>query len=219
MDHNNPTISLFRFGAVGLFLAAALLGAWATCAALAGHPPTDSGALVTWAGEHKFAIALSNEFLFFMPFALIPGLATLALLLWRGQPTLTMIGGSALAGQIVMLMTICVSLGRLVYPVFGIELGGDALVYAVSAYYGGLHAADLMAAVYAGALGFALYRSGRGIGLLLLSLLVAVAEVAVSYPWLFSPWASAALRLPLAAWWVWVGAVLISAARRPQDRA
>lgn len=203
------------FGAASLAAAAALFAAWAVVSAAAGFPPPAPSALAAWAQGHELVLALANEFLFFAAFALVPGLATLVVAAGRRRPVLTLIGASALAGAVVTLLVLNVVFGRLVYPIFGLVLGPDALAFTVSAFFGGLHAFDLMVAVAVVAWGLSF--DGRHRALVALSVITAVCEVLVAYPWFFGPVGAALLRLPFVAWLVFAAVVLGRTSLRAAD--
>ncbi|HZK05934.1 MAG TPA: hypothetical protein VFC82_08815 [Actinomycetaceae bacterium] len=59
----------------------------------------------------------------------------------------TVIGLTALALALALLLIVLLTIGRLVYPVFGLQLSGDSLGLLVSATYGALHLALLGFAV------------------------------------------------------------------------
>jgi len=210
----NPSSTLARYGGFALLASAFLFTLWALFTALAGFPPAPAPALGPWVADHRLWLQLSDEALFFASVSLLPALAAWAVGLGPRRPAAVVTGVGALGVAVVLLQSANLFLGRLVYPVFGLDPSAEGLAQAVTGFYGALHAFDLAAAVGVVALGLAVHLDRRAPAFLALSGAAAVTEVLSAYPWLFDPWTAAALRL---GWVLWLGAAgvgLLAARRR-----
>ena len=165
MELPNTQAKVVRLGATSFLVSAVLLMTWNILSALSGNPPAQVEGIAPWISTHSLTIALADESLSFAAFFLIPGCIGLATRLWntRERPVLTVLGCSCIALSIVNLSLMNIALGRLVYPVFGIAVGSEALALSASSFYGALHQSDLLWAAAVGILGFSLSRSGKGV--------------------------------------------------------
>ncbi|MBB4956914.1 hypothetical protein [Micromonospora polyrhachis] len=154
-----------------------------------------------WVDNGKALLSWSDELLFF---AIVSwGAGARGLFGTRKAERLARInvGFSALAVALVSLLVLLLVVGRLVYPVYGIDLSPDALALLISSTFGTLHLALLGFAVAAVTLTWST-RSG------LWGRVVGIAAAAVfivgSFPWLTPSWWNTLVAVLLAAWGVFL---------------
>lgn len=210
-----------KSGGLFLVIAAALLFGWSLLSLLAGSPPSQAEGIPHWIDTGRLFIALSNESLSFATFALLFGAVGLSFQLWffSKHPLLAIVSASAILLSVVNLSLMNVFLGRLVYPVYGWLPGTESLVLSLSSYYGALHMFDLVWAVVVVLIGVSFYRERKALWLLIVSVMVAISELVVAYPWVFSAEAVFALRVPLQAWLALVGVLLIQHLKKGEKEA
>jgi hypothetical protein len=174
-----------------------------------GQPPSSDDQLVSWTKEHQIALAWSDELAVFSAVLLIP--VTLALFTrfdgvrrpWVG------FGCGLLAATVPLVLTLVVFQGRLMYPVYGIDVeNASSIPLVASLYFGGAHVLALMLAAALAMLGISL-RSDLGEPMAVLSVLTAVGQVAASYPWLIGADLVLACQLLVATWIIVVGLRLL----------
>ena len=113
----------------------------------------------------------------------------------------TVVGCTALTLALISLVVVLLAIGRLVYPVFGIQLSDDSLGLVVSAAYGALHLALLGFAVAAVTLTWA--TSARIIGRIV-GVVAAVVCLAGSFPWLTPNWWNTVVAAVVGVWGVFL---------------
>ena len=192
-----------------LFLAVAVLDFFA------GQPPSHGDEILAWAAGSKVFLALSNETLFFAVVFMIPGIQQLDRLLARTKVNELSIGVRLFKLVIPVLATSLIVQGRLVFPVFGINLSANIAELLVSLWYGGLHAAYLLAAGATILVGLDLMKVPAGKMLALLGFATALSDLAGSYPWLISRVPMLVCQTLFGLWFLIVGIKLHSTEQIP----
>jgi len=167
-------------------------------------PPAQVAALSTWVEKHSPEISFSNELLFFGVVLLLPAVISACVQAAKLRATAALLGCSSVMLALVLLATLVALEGRLVYPVFGIDLGPETVALVVSLFYAGLHTMQLLLGIGLIALGFGIRRTA-GFWLLPLSVAVGVLQVAGAFPWLTPIWFNAAVTGTFFVWTVGIG--------------
>lgn len=192
----------------------ALLSGSLLLIALLRVPPAGHIALVAWVENHSSQISVSNELLFFGVVILAPAVLSAGQLLRKSSSTAALFGCSSLMLALILLGTLVAVEGRLVYPVFGIELGNEAVALVVSLFYAGLHTVQLLLGIGCIALGFGVRRTA-GLWLLAVSVGVGVLQLAGAFPWLTPIWFNAAVTAAFFVWTLTLGYWLLHSPRVP----
>lgn len=106
----------------------------------------------------------------------------------------------ALVALVVVLLTV----GRLVYPVFGIDLSSEVIALVVSLTFGALHLAYLGFAVAAATLNWS---TGAGVTGRAVGVGAAAAFVVGSFPWLTPDWWNCVVAVLVGVWGVFLASV------------
>ena len=174
-----------------------------------GEPPAGDREIVAWASAEKFSISMTNEILVIGSLLLVPGLIGLYSSLVRFERRMTAIGCGIVAVLIPVIVALACVHGRLVYPVYGIELNEPSVIkLVVSVYYGGQHAALLLFGVATILLSLAMRNTPYGKAVVYLGLTTGVVDLIGSYPWVIGPALTFVSELLFALWFVAAGARL-----------
>ena len=128
---------------------AVLVGTSTLLLSLLPEVPTDVAALSDWVEEGSALAVWSDELRFFAILCWWAGGWGVFTTAASGRSVRTVIGCTALTLALISLVVVLLAIGRLVYPVFGIQLSDDSLGLVVSAAYGALQLALLGFAVAA----------------------------------------------------------------------
>lgn len=198
-------ISLIKFGGITLILSGILFLVQYLFLLPMPSPPLADEDLMTWLREWKTNIAMADELLFFATLMLIPSIVALYRILVKVDRIKAIFGCGLLAVIIPVNMVLDIVLGRLVYPVYEIELSPDIYKLVFSLYYGGMH---LVAIIFSAAtiiLCFAIRRSVIGKPVAYLGFGVGVLDLIGAYPWLIGTTMVFVCQLFYCAWFVLLG--------------
>ena len=199
----------FRWEGISLACGGAAFLAKAVFDYTAGEPPAAGAELVRWASDEKFALSMSNELLIIASVLLIPGLIGLYASLRDAGRRGVAIGCGIIAAAIPVMMVVSISQGRLVFPVYDMEIKDPAVVQLVAAlYYGGEHAVVLILGVPTVLLSLAMRDTRYGRVVVYLGMITGVADFIGSYPWLIGIQLTLVTGLLFAAWFMAVGVQL-----------
>lgn len=164
--------------------------------------PSESAEIVGWVERSYALLAWSDELLFFAVVCWAAGIRGLLRADTSGPSVRISVGVAALAVSLVALLVMLLEVGRLVYPVFQIQLSADTLAQLVSSSFGALHLAYLGFAVAAFTLTWSTSagRIGRAVGIL-----AGIAFAVGSFPWLTPTWWNVTVALLLAGWGIVLG--------------
>jgi hypothetical protein len=157
--------------------------------------------MTAWVEHNHSLLSWSDELLFFAVICWGAG----ARGLFGGSRTAPSVrinvGVTALTTALVALVVLLLAVGRLVYPVFEIQLSADVLALVVSSAFGALHLALLGFAVAAAALSWSTRAglTGRVVGIF-----AATTFVVGSFPWLTPNWWNSSVAVLVAAWGVFL---------------
>ncbi len=172
-------------------------------------PPTTQGSFSQWLSANTFSIALANELMFFATALLVPSFIALGQVLGFRSKISAFAGLSIVALALPLLAMINVVQGRLVYPVYGLNLSVDALQLSFSILYGGLHATALMFGAALILIGFAMRGATFNKGMVPYSVVVGLLQIAGAYPWLTPTPFNALVSISLSLWMALTGIMMI----------
>ncbi|WP_167001379.1 hypothetical protein [Mumia sp. ZJ430] len=170
--------------------------------------------MTAWVERGNSLLSWSGELLFFAVICWGAGARGLFAALNAGPSVRTNVGVTALATAFVALVVLLLTVGRLVYPVFEIQLSVEVLALVVSSMYGALHLAFLGFAVAAVALGWS---TRAGLGGRAVGIVAAVAFVVGSFPWLTPSWWSSLVAVLIAAWGVFLALATETRTKNPNS--
>lgn len=198
-------IGMIKFGGITLILSGILFWAQYLFVLPMPSPPLADAELMTWLREWKTNIAMADELLFFATLLLIPSIVALYRILVKADRIKALFGCGLLAVIIPVNLVLDIILGRLVYPVYNIELSPDIYKLVLSLYYGGMHLVAIIFSAGTIILCFAIRRSGIGKTAACLGFAVGVLDLIGAYPWLIGPAMVFVTQLLFCAWFVILG--------------
>ncbi|WP_379135247.1 hypothetical protein [Paenibacillus sp. sgz500958] len=198
-------ISLIKFGGITLILSAILFLTQSLFLLPMPIPPLADADLMTWLTKWKTNIAMADELLFFATVLLIPSIVALYRILVKVDRIKAIFGCGLLAVVIPVNIVLDIILGRLVYPVFDIELSSDIYKLVISLYYGGMHMVAIIFTAATLILCFAIRRSGLGKPVAYLGFVVGILDLVGAFPWLISATMVFVCQLFFCAWFVLLG--------------
>ena len=178
---------------------------------LAGPPPSTGTDVLQWAARNEILLAIQNEVTFFAALLLIPAMLILYRIL-RADHQIAAATGCGITASIFPVLVVLVAIqGRLVYPVFGINMNTPSLAeFVVTSYYGGLHAVDVMAAVATLVLGLSMRRDPNGRLIASLSVIMGIMDMVGSFPWIIGPIADLICQTFFSLWFILLAWVLFA---------
>ncbi|KAA9395706.1 hypothetical protein FCK90_01510 [Kocuria coralli] len=182
----------------GLMLAGSILtGISLLLLSLLPDAPSDPAALADWVERGSALLMWSDELLFFAVICWWAGAWGVFGSPGATRSVRTTIGMTALALALISLVVVLLAVGRLVYPVFELELSTESLALVLSSTFGALHLAFLGFTVAAVTLSWEtrLGTMGR-----ILGIIAAIVFLSGSFPWLTSTWWNSLVAVVLAAW-------------------
>lgn len=198
-----------RFSGLAFLVSAVLFAAQVGFSLPLLKPPVADAEWMPWLQEWRFSISMADELLFFAPLSLIPGIAGLYWVLRQVDQNKALLGCGIWAVSIPVYLVIAILLGRLVYPVYGIELSLESYKLLFSLYSGGMHLIALLLGTAAIVLGFAIRKSQLGPSVAYLGWLTGVLAIVGSYPWLIGAGTTVAVQLLFSAWLALLGVRLL----------
>ncbi|WP_042201309.1 hypothetical protein [Paenibacillus camerounensis] len=202
--------SAVQFGGIALILAGVLFFIQYLFMLPVPIPPTAADAeLMGWLTEWKLNMSMADELLFFAPLCLIPAIAALYHVLAKTDLFKTLLGCALLALSIPVYILLVIILGRVVYPVFNIDISAESLKLMFSMYYGGLHTAALIMGTATIILSFVIMKSPLGKACAYLGFAAGILDLVGSFPWLIGTTVTFICQLAFAAWFIVLGARLV----------
>jgi hypothetical protein len=198
-----------KFGGGTFIVAGVLLLAANLLLVFLPVPPTTQGDFSKWITANSLTIALANESLFFATAFLVPSFIALGRLLGVMSKVSAFAGLSIIALALPLLAMLNVAQGRLVYPVYGLNLSVDSLKLSFSIFYGGLHATALMFGAALFFIGFAMRGSTFNKGMAPYSVVVGGLQIVGAYPWLTPIAFNVLVAISLTLWMTLTGSMMI----------
>jgi len=207
---------LYKLGGVSFVVSGGLFLAKSLLETLTGLPPAGGPELVTWAVSRQALIASTVEVFFFAVVFMIPATVALYQSLAGSHRSSAVIGCGIIATTIPVLSTLIIVQGRLVFPVFHIEVRSQHVVeLLVSLYHGGLHAVALLFVVATLVLSLAMRRRTYGPIILPLGLATAAFDLIGAYPWAIGLVLWLVSGMLFSAWFILVGLSLYRTSTAP----
>ncbi|MFJ8579323.1 hypothetical protein [Micromonospora sp. NPDC093277] len=173
---------------------------------IVGDPPSDAAQLLAWLASHRLSLALTNETLVFAALLLIPAVLALYRSLDGSHRPWAAFSCALLAAAVPIIVALAIIHGRLMYPVYGIDVNDPATVaLVVSLYYGGAHEVALQLGVALIMLGLAMRRGTFGRTAPAFGVAAGALQIAGAYPWLTGSLLTSITQAMFAAWLVFVG--------------
>ncbi|WP_433221518.1 hypothetical protein ACQP00_20870 [Dactylosporangium sp. CS-047395] len=181
---------------------------------LVGEPPPTEPQLRLWLQTHHGLLAWTNESLVVAAVLLTPVLPALYRRLDGPSRPWVGFGCGMLAAAISVTLTLGIVHGRLMYPVYGIDLDDHATAaLLVSLYYGGAHEATLLVGGALIMLSIAARQGPQGSVTATVGTGAGICQIAGAFPWLTGPLIAACTQATLAAWLTYVGVLLLLSPR------
>jgi hypothetical protein len=176
--------------------------------------PSEAVAMTAWVERGHSLLSWSDELLFFAVICLGVGARGLFGANQAAPSVRINVGVTALATALVALVVLLLAVGRLVYPVFEIQLSAEVLALVVSSMFGALHLAFLGFAVAAVALSWSTRARliGRAVGIF-----AAASFIVGSFPWLVPNWCNSLIAVLVAVWGVFLAHATAGRAENPSD--
>ncbi|TMR87937.1 hypothetical protein [Nonomuraea basaltis] len=176
--------------------------------------PSEAIAMTAWVQRGHSLLLWSDELLFFAVICWGAGAQGLFGARKAGPSVRINVGVTALAAALVALVVLLLAVGRLVYPVFEIQLSAEVLALVVSSTFGALHLAFLGFAVAAVALSWSTRAGliGRAVGIF-----AAASFIVGSFPWLTPNWWNSLVAVLVAAWGVFLALATVTHTKNPSD--
>ncbi len=176
-------------------------------------PPALEADLLVWLEKWKFNISMADEVLLFAALFLIPAIFSLYQFLVLTDKVKAIMVCGLLASSIPIFIFLDIILGRLVYPVYNLELSADIYKLVLSIYYGGMHLVAIVFSIATLLLSFAIRKSEHGKAIAYFGFVVAVADLISAFPWITGSAIAFACQLLFSAWFVLLGVRIIVSAK------
>lgn len=200
-----PKLSVIKFGGISLILAGVLFFAQYLFVLPMPGPPLSDAALMTWLQEWRFNLSMADELMFFATLWLIPSIVGLYRVLVKVDTIQTMLGCGLLAVVIPVNLVLVIVLGRLVYPVYNIELSPDIYKLVISEYYGGVHAVAILFSLATLFLCLVIRKSVIGKPAAYVGLVAGLLDLIGAFPWRIGTGMVFVSQLFFSAWFIILG--------------
>ncbi|RCX23336.1 hypothetical protein DFP94_101933 [Fontibacillus phaseoli] len=200
-----PKIGAIKFGGITFILSGILFFAQYLFVLPIPTLPLSDADLVKWLQEWRFNISMADELMFFAALLLIPSLFALYRILVKADKIKTVLGCGLLAATVPVNILLVVILGRLVYPVYEIELSPEIYKLVLSIYYGGLHSVAIILGMATIILCLVIGKSILGKPMAYFGFTAGLLELVGAYPWLIGSVMVFVSQLVFSAWFVMLG--------------
>ncbi|WP_128659040.1 hypothetical protein [Paenibacillus sp. 598K] len=200
--------SFSTFGGIALIVSGVLFLAQSLFLLPVPGPPLADSDLLSWLQDWKLHFAMADELLFFATLGVIPSIIVLYRLAKTAQAQ-TLLACGIMAIILPVNMVIVVILGRLAYPVYGIELDAESYRLLLSLYYGGVHTVALLWSAAVILICFVIRKSPLGKTVAYFGFAAGILQLVGAYPWLFNNVTIFVAQLMLCVWFVMLGIRMI----------
>lgn len=211
-------IGIIKFGGITLIISGILFFVQYLFLLPLPTPPSVDVDLMTWLMEWRFNIIMADEIFFFATLFLIPSIAALYRILVKVNKIKTLIGCGLLVVIIPINILLDSILGRLVYPVYNIQLSPDIYKLILSIYYGGMHSVAIILSVATIILCFVIRRSVIGKPAANFGFLVGILDFISAYPWLIGTVMVFVSQLFFSAWFVILGIRMLDGSGQAEEQ-
>eukprot|EP01114_Cavostelium_apophysatum_P024041 TRINITY_DN9275_c0_g1_i1.p1 TRINITY_DN9275_c0_g1~~TRINITY_DN9275_c0_g1_i1.p1 ORF type:complete len:215 (-),score=18.56 TRINITY_DN9275_c0_g1_i1:67-711(-) len=203
-------VDVVEFGGWALLLSGILFSVQFAFVQFVPDPPLADANWPAWLAEWRFNLSMADELLFFATLLLVPAVFALYRSLSAIAPIQALLGCGLLSAVVPVHLLLVVVLGRLVYPVYGIELSTDAHKLVFSLYVGGQHMAFLILSIATLFLSLAIRKSALGKPAAYLGFVSAVLDIIGSFPWLVGSGVAFVSQIFFAGWLIILGVTLLN---------
>jgi hypothetical protein len=196
----------YRFGGLSFIVVGILFLSKYVLDLLVGPPPSSGTEILAWRAANELPLAITNEVIFFAAGFLVPAVMALYWCLARVDRTKAAAGCGLIAAVIPIIAMLDIVHGRLVYPVYGLQVDTPAVAeFVVATFYGGLHAILLLLRVATIALSLVMRYGIFGRNIAYLGFAAAVFDFLGAYPEIIGPVLILVSQVLFAAWFLAVG--------------
>ncbi|WP_054941169.1 hypothetical protein [Paenibacillus ihuae] len=213
-----PKIGIVKFGGISFILSGLLFLGVSLFLLPVPSPPLSDTELMNWLEEWRFNISMADELLMFASLLLIPSTAGLYKVLEKTDTIKALLGCGLLVVTVPVYIILDIILGRLVYPVYDIELSPDIYKLVLSIYHGGIHAVAIILSIATIILCLVIRKSALGKSAAYFGFVVAVLDLIGAFPWLIGSAAGFVCQAASAVWFVFVGVRMIGRSGKLTDR-
>lgn len=200
---------LYKSGGISLIVSGSLFLVKSILEMLIGPPPSIGSEILTWIASKELLLAFTNEVLFFAVGFLVPAVIALHESLASTNRSQAAAGCGIMAMTIPVLMVLAIVHGRLMYPVYGIQVHTPEVAeFAVALYYGGLHAVAILFSIATFVVSLAMRRGAYGRNIANLGFTAAIFDLLSAYPEAIGPILGLVSSLLFTAWFFAVGVKL-----------
>ncbi|CAH1193984.1 hypothetical protein PAECIP111892_01372 [Paenibacillus auburnensis] len=203
-------IGIVKFGGIAFILSGILFLGVSLFLLPVPNPPLSDTELMNWLEEWKFNISMADELLIFAALMLIPSIAGLYRILVKVDKLKALLGCGLLAVTVPVYIILDSILGRLVYPVYDIELSPDIYRLVLSIYYGGMHTVAIILCIATILLSLVIRKSVLGKPVAIVGFVTALLDLIGAFPWLTGSIVFFVCQVASVLWFVFVGVRMIS---------
>jgi hypothetical protein len=173
---------------------------------IVGPPPSSGTEILAWKASGVLPLEITSEVLFFAALFLVPAVIALYYSLASLDRTKAAVGCGIIAVVIPIIFVLDIVHGRLMYPVYDIQINTPAVAeFVVAVYYGGLHAIGILLGIATIVLSLAMKRGVYGKNIAYLGIATGVFDIIGSDPWIIGPILIMVSQILFAAWFLAVG--------------
>ncbi|WP_310829152.1 hypothetical protein [Paenibacillus pedocola] len=205
-------IGIVKFGGFAFILSGILFLGVSLFLLPVPRPPLPDPELMNWLKEWKFNISMADELLFFAALLIIPSIVGLYRILVQVNKIQALLGCGLLAVTVPVYIILDSILGRLVYPVYDIELSPDIYKLVLSIYYGGMHTVAIILCIATIILSLVIRKSVLGKSVAIVGFVVALLDLIGAFPWLTGSAVFFVCQAASVLWYVFVGVRMIGKA-------
>jgi hypothetical protein len=169
--------------------------------------------LIAWLDKWKFNISMADEVLLFAALFLIPAIFSLYQLLVQADKVKAIMVCGLLASSIPTFIFLDIILGRLVYPVYNLDLSADIYKLVLSIYYGGMHLVAIVFSIATLLSSLVIRKSEHGKAIAYFGFVVVIADLISAFPWITGSVIAFICQLLFSAWFVLLGVRIIASAK------
>ncbi len=209
-------LGLIKLGGITLILFGVLVFIEALFLLPIATPPVNNTDFMLWLDKWIINLSMVDELIFFATILLIPSIVGLYQILVKIEKIKTIFGCGLLFVYIPVNLVVAIILGRLVYPVYGIEASPEIYKFVLSMYYGGMHMAALILCTAIILLSFVIRKSSIGKGVAYLGYASGIMNLLGAFPWLLTNEIVFLIQLLCTTWFVVLGIQMFRKAPREE---
>ncbi len=203
------SMNLNRFSGIALIASGLLFLSMSLLNFLAGFPPSTGAEILVWSTLNRTLLSFANETFFFAAVLLIPAVFAIYRTIADRSKALAVTACGLVAIAIPVMVVLDIVHGRLVYPVFGIQLQSpETAKLIVSVVYGGLHTVGIIFGIGTILLSILMRHGGYGWFVVLFGLIAGILDILGAYPSVLGPALTFVCQVFFSGWFIVVGSKL-----------